>query len=94
MANNPHDERPIVIIEDENRTPPTTQARGVLYTLIARFRQDAAEAEDKRTRSIFEFAAEVISGLARAFKSYEEETQNQNDGDGDGNGNGHNPRDK
>jgi len=50
----------------------TTEARSSLYNLIARFRTDAAKTDDKEAKSIFEFAAEVIAGLTRGFREFQE----------------------
>jgi hypothetical protein len=74
-----HDEKrqPIIITEgkEENATPRTTKARGLLYDLIVRFRKDAREADSSATRAIFEFAAETLSGIVRAFKEHERSKQ-------------------
>ena len=51
----------------------TSRARQYLYDLIALFRKDAEHSADIRSRSMFEFAAEVIAGLARAFRQHEAE---------------------
>jgi hypothetical protein len=69
--------RKIVIEErddpEDGQLTPTTQARQYLYNLIAVFRKDAEESTDNRTQSFFEFAADVIAGLARAFRQHEAE---------------------
>lgn len=56
----------------ERSRPPTSHVRNLLYDLIVRFRKDANEASDVQTRALFEFAAEVISGLSRALRQHEE----------------------
>lgn len=69
---------------DPDTRQRTNEARSVLYPLIARFRKDAAEANNQAVRSIFEFAAEVLAGLTRAFRQFEEEAETKpetNDGD-------------
>jgi len=59
--------------EEKNGRHPTTEARSQLYRLIANFRKNAETADDPETRIIFEFATEVISGLARAFRQHEDQ---------------------
>lgn len=58
---------------EASQLTPTSRARQYLYDLIALFRKDAEESTDIQTQSIFEFAAEVIAGLARAFRQHEAE---------------------
>lgn len=62
-----------VIIIEQNSTPRrrTSEARGMIYQLIARFRRDAEQSDDARTRTIFQVATEVLSGLAMAFRQHE-----------------------
>lgn len=50
----------------------TTRARGTLYELIARFRKDAASTDDQEAQSVFEFAAEIVAGLSRALRQFQE----------------------
>ena len=75
--NNKHEQ--LIISESENRNPHhrTTQARSQLYDLVAKFRKTAETADDVRTRTIFEFAAEIISGLVRAFRRHEDQIDQQ-----------------
>jgi len=43
-----------------------------LYELLVRLRKNAANTEDQRTKMLFDFAAEVVAGLSRAFRGFEE----------------------
>jgi hypothetical protein len=64
------------LIRPTNHKPPTHErvrfARSRFYDLIAQFRVEAAECEDPSARALFEFAAEVIASLARAFRLFED----------------------
>ena len=53
-------------------------ARSSLYHLIVRFRKYSESADDIGGRTIFRVAAEVLGGLARAFKNYENNIDEQN----------------
>ncbi len=80
MDNDEQTQQKLIITEDENQFTHkrTTQARSSLYRLIARFRKNSEKADDIGGRTIFRFAAEVLSGLARAFKTYEKNVDDQN----------------
>lgn len=69
---NPKGKKRVIIIKPET-TPhhKTTAARGMLYQLIVRFRRDAEQSDDVSTRTIFEVAVEMLSGLALAFRQHE-----------------------
>lgn len=49
-----------------------SDARHTFYALIARLRRDADKINDQETKMLFEFTAEVLAGLARAFRQFEE----------------------
>lgn len=68
-----------MISKQENKLDikPTSTARGMLYRVIARFRKNAENADDPKTRSMFEYAADVLTNLVRLFKEHEESTENQ-----------------
>lgn len=82
----PERERPRLIItesETERAEPHSpqqkiTQARNQLYQLLASLRKDAERASDPSTQTVFEFSAEVIAGLARALRRYEDEIKARN----------------
>ena len=76
--NNKRDRLIISENKSQNQRHRTTEARSQLYRLIARFRKDAENADDPRTRTIFAFAAEIITGLARAFRRHEDDANQQN----------------
>lgn len=69
--------RPIVTERsdtDEKGIVPTSRARRSLYNLIATFRKDAAYSDDELTSSLFNYAANVVAGLARLFRRHESDT--------------------
>ncbi len=76
MSNPPKHRRSGMLLSRNRNRPDarrrTIYARGKLYDLIAQFRREAASTDDPKARSIFEFAAEVVAGLARAFRDYED----------------------
>ncbi|MFW5708822.1 MAG: hypothetical protein ACOCX5_01245 [Chloroflexota bacterium] len=61
------------------------RSRRALYTLIVRFRRISNHAEDMETRTIYAFAAEVISGLTRALRQFENRHHLNSLGDNPGN---------
>ena len=71
----------LIISEYENKISQrrTTQARSQLYDLVAWFRKNAETSSDIGTRKIFAFAAEIISGLVRAFRQHEDELNEQDE---------------
>jgi hypothetical protein len=50
----------------------TLKARSKLYELIVQFRMDASTASDPKAQMLFEFSAEVLAGMARAFREFDE----------------------
>lgn len=50
----------------------TLKARSKLYDLIVQFRMDAAEVKDPKAQILFEFSAEILAGMARSFREYDE----------------------
>lgn len=50
----------------------TLKARSKLYELIVQFRMDAAELSDPKAQLLFEFSAEILAGMARSFREYDE----------------------
>ena len=64
----------LYISENEEKTTHkrTTEARSRLYRLIAQFRKNAEQTDDPRTRTIFEYAVEIMVGLVTAFRKYED----------------------
>ena len=50
----------------------TLKARSKLYELIVQFRMDAAEVGDPKAQVLFEFSAEILAGMARSFREYDE----------------------
>ena len=50
----------------------TLKARSKLYELIVQFRMDAAEVTDSKAQLLFEFSAEILAGMARSFREYDE----------------------
>jgi hypothetical protein len=66
--------------EPHNPQQKIAQARNQLYQLLASLRKDAEKASDPNTQTVFEFSAEVIAGLARALRRYEDELKARNQG--------------
>ena len=56
----------------------TLKARSKLYELIVQFRMDAAEVSDSKTQLLFEFSAEILAGMARSFREYDENPDHPN----------------
>lgn len=56
----------------------TLKARSKLYELIVQFRMDAAEVDDPKANLLFEFSAEMLAGMARAFREYDENSEQPN----------------
>jgi hypothetical protein len=59
-------------------SPPTLRAssiktRTLLYDLIVHLRRSAAETDQANIRILFETAAEVAAGLAKAFRNFEDQ---------------------
>ena len=79
MDNDKQGKHKLIISEDEKQFPHkrTTKARSSLHRLIVRFRKNAENADDIGGKTIFRFAAEVLSGLARSFKNYEQNIDEQ-----------------
>lgn len=50
----------------------TLKARSKLYELIVQFRSDAAVISDAKAQTLFEFSAEILAGLARSFREFDE----------------------
>jgi hypothetical protein len=50
----------------------TLKARSKLYELIVQFRMDATEVSDPKAQLLFEFSAEILAGMARSFREYDE----------------------
>ncbi len=72
------DDESTLSLEAQERT---TEARSLLYNLIVRFRKDAAKTDDKEAKSVFEFAAEIIAGLTRGFRKFQERRSSTPSGD-------------
>lgn len=74
MTNDDDKRRPrLVITERESSTKPTSNARSSLYRLIARFRKNAQQADERTTQSVFNFAADILTGLTRLFRIHEKQ---------------------
>jgi hypothetical protein len=56
----------------------TMEARSKLYDLITYFRKTASSTNDPKARAIFTFAAEVVAGLARAFRAFQKQLEVDN----------------
>lgn len=65
----------------QNAKNQTTRARGQLYVLIAQFRKEAQQTTDPEVSSLFATSAEVIAGLARSFREYENQQDDDNGSD-------------
>jgi hypothetical protein len=50
----------------------TLKARSKLYELIVQFRMDASTASDPKAQVLFEFSAEILAGMARSFREFDE----------------------
>lgn len=59
-------------IPDAEIARRTLKARSKLYELIVQFRMDAAEVNDSKAQLLFEFSAEILAGIARSFREYDE----------------------
>lgn len=55
----------------------TLNACSKLYELIVQFRNVASTTEEPRAQALFEFSAEMLAGMARAFRTMEEEVSGQ-----------------
>lgn len=69
------------MLENSGQSTSTVRARAQLYELIAGLRKEAAATDDPKARTMFEFATEVVVGLVRAFRNYDDGVE----------GNGENP---
>ena len=56
----------------------TLKARSKLYELIVQFRMDATEVSDPKAQLLFEFSAEILAGMARSFREYDENPDHPN----------------
>jgi hypothetical protein len=53
----------------------TTHISNKLDELIDHLREDIQKVEDPKAQALFETAAEVLAGLKKAFKDYEEKSE-------------------
>lgn len=85
---NDRNNQPKIVRSGRNATPyeardseiarRTLKARSKLYELIVQFRMDAAEAGDPKAQLLFEFSAEILAGMARSFREYDENPKQPN----------------
>ncbi len=54
----------------------TLKARSKLYELIVQFRMDASTTNDPKAQVLFEFSAEILAGIARSFREFDESRSN------------------
>lgn len=59
-------------VRDNEVARRTLKARSKLYELIVQFRMDATEVTDPKAQLLFEFSAEMLAGMARSFREYDE----------------------
>lgn len=59
-------------VRDAEIARRTLKARSKLYELIVQFRMDATEVSDPKAQLLFEFSAEILAGMARSFREYDE----------------------
>ena len=65
-------------VRDAEIARRTLKARSKLYELIVQFRMDAAEVSDPKAQVLFEFSAEILAGMARSFREYDENPNHPN----------------
>lgn len=65
-------------VHDTEVARRTLKARSKLYELIVQFRMDATEVSDPKAQLLFEFSAEVLAGIARSFREYDENPKGPN----------------
>jgi hypothetical protein len=53
----------------------TAKLKGMLSQIIQHAREDVMKIDDPRGRALFEVTAEVLEGLAKAFRYYEEKSE-------------------
>lgn len=63
-------------VRDSEIARRTLKARSKLYELIVQFRMDATETGDPKAQMLFEFSAEILAGMARSFREYDENPDN------------------
>jgi len=53
----------------------TAKLKGMLSQIIQHAREDVMKIDDPRGRALLEVTAEVLEGLAKAFRDYEEKSE-------------------
>ena len=64
-------------MSDADRDPShhTRQQAGRLHQTVQHLREDIGKVEDPRAQALFETAAEVLTGLEKAFRDHEAGTE-------------------
>jgi hypothetical protein len=64
-----------MILEDRNPRHHTQNMQRRLQEIIGHLRSEIDKVDEPQLKAMFETSAEVLSGLAKAFRDYEEKNE-------------------